>query len=288
MKTISLYCFFFFLFISCGGNKRNEEAARLIAQWQGKKIVFPENIVFTRYLTDTTDYRIPDSDYKVLIYVDSAGCTTCKVQLSKWKELIASVDSLTGREVPFLFFFHPKDYREMRYILKEVSFDLPVCIDIEDTLNKLNRFLPDAVYQTFLLNKENKVVLVGNPVYSVAMKDLYLKEIVDENSSQDGQLKTTVAADVTDVNMGNFQKQETKQAVFTLQNTGDHPLVIADVAVTCGCADVHFDKHPASPGESLKVTVDMTPKDGDFFSETITVKTNTREYIKLTIHGRSE
>jgi hypothetical protein len=87
--------------------------------------------------------------------------------------------------------------------------------------------------------------------------------------------------------MGNFEKQETKQAVFTLHNTGNHPLVIADVAVTCGCAAVSFDKHPAAPGETLKVVVDMTPKDSGFFSETVTVKTNTKEYLKLAIRGRS-
>jgi hypothetical protein len=167
MKTIALYTFLPLLFISCGGNRPKEEAARLVAEWQGREILFPENIVFTRNLTDTTDYRIPDSEYKVLIYVDSTGCTTCKLQLSKWKELIASVDSLTGGSVPFLFFLHSNNYREIRYVLKEVGFELPVCIDTEDALNRLNRFLPDAAYQTFLLNRENKVVLVGNPVYSV-------------------------------------------------------------------------------------------------------------------------
>jgi hypothetical protein len=63
--------------------------------------------------------------------------------------------------------------------------------------------------------------------------------------------------------------------------------VIADVAVTCGCAAVSFDKRPASPGEALRVVVDMTPKDSGFFSETITVKTNTKEYIQLTIRGQA-
>jgi hypothetical protein len=70
------------------------------------------------------------------------------------------------------------------------------------------------------------------------------------------------------------KKQETKQAAFSIQNTGNNPLVIADVAITCGCATVKFDKHPAVPNKTLKVIVDMTPKDSGFFNETITVKTN--------------
>ena len=175
----------------------------------------------------------------------------------------------------------------MRYILREVAFDLPVCVDTEDRLNKLNHFPADAAFQTFLLDRDNKVVIIGNPVYSVAMKDLYLKEISGQNPLPSEPVRTTVAVDATDIQMGNFRPKETRQAVFTLRNTGDHPLVIADVSATCGCASVIYDRHPASPGRSLRVVVDMTPKDSGFFSETITVKTNTKEYIQLTIRGQA-
>jgi hypothetical protein len=91
---------------------------RLVQEWQGKEIRFPKEITFTRFVTDTVDYQIPTSDYKVLIYVDSIGCTSCKLQLPKWRKLIARVDSLTGGTVPFLFFFQSKDDKELRYILR--------------------------------------------------------------------------------------------------------------------------------------------------------------------------
>jgi hypothetical protein len=275
-------------FFACAKERRKEDIARLVTEWQGKEIVFPGNMVFTRYLTDTTDYRIPESDYKVLIYVDSIGCTSCKLQLPKWKELIAYTDSLTQGQghIPFLFFFHPKDRKEINYLLKVDGFDIPVCIDTEDKLNKQNRFPSDMTFQTFLLDRENKVVVIGNPIHNLAVKELYLKRIGGQGDSEAGQVQTEATVDVTNIDMGAFKQSETKQAVFTLQNTGDNPLVIADIAVTCGCAAVSFDKHPAPPGQTLKVVVDMTPKDSGFFSETITVKTNTKEYIKLTIRGQ--
>jgi hypothetical protein len=143
-------------------------------------------------------------------------------------------------------------------------------------------------FQTFLLDRENKVAVIGNPVHNLAVKELYLKRIGGQNDdSEAGQVKTEATADVTNIDMGSFKPSETKQAVFTIRNTGDKPLAIADVAVTCGCAAVSFDKHPASPGKALRVVVDMTPKDSGFFSETITVKTNTKEYIRLTIRGQA-
>ncbi|MDR2811230.1 MAG: DUF1573 domain-containing protein [Tannerellaceae bacterium] len=288
MKTTNLHgILLFLLFISCGGDKKKEDVLRLVAEWQGKEIIFPKNIVFTRYLTDTTNFLIPESEYKVLIYVDSVGCTACKLQLSQWKELMAYTDSTSRGAVPFLFFIHSNNYWEMYYLLKEDNFDIPVCIDKEDELNKLNRFPSDTDFRTFLLDRENKIVVIGNPIQNLAVKELYLKRISGKNDSADIQIETSVAVDTSEIDMGTFGKSETKQAMFTLRNTGNSPLVIADVVVTCGCATIEFDKYPAAPSEVLKVVVNMTPKDSGFFSETITVKTNTKEYIKLIIRGQA-
>ncbi|GHU83897.1 hypothetical protein FACS189415_7270 [Bacteroidia bacterium] len=178
MKNTTLILLSLFL-VSChsADKKKKEEITRLVTEWQGKEIVFPKDIIFTRFATDTVDYQVSESEYKVLIYVDSVGCTSCKLQLLKWKELIAYTDSLTNGSVPFLFFFHPKDIRELRYLFKIDEFDLPICIDTEDELIRLNRFPVNMTFQTFLLNRDNEVVVIGNPIHNLSVKDLYLKQI---------------------------------------------------------------------------------------------------------------
>ena len=111
MKAFYLYILLIATtFFSCHNKQKEKEKQilQLVNEWQGKQIVFPENVVFTRYLTDTTDFQIPQSEYKVLIYVDSIGCTNCKLKLDKWKELIEYTDSVIQNKVPFLFFIHPK------------------------------------------------------------------------------------------------------------------------------------------------------------------------------------
>jgi hypothetical protein len=110
-RTISIFLVSLLL-VSCKENNKKVDITRLVTEWQGKEIVFPEDMVFTRYLTDTTDYRIPQSEYRVLVYVDSMGCTSCKLQLSRWKELIAYTDSLTGGTVPTSFSFIPRIIRK--------------------------------------------------------------------------------------------------------------------------------------------------------------------------------
>ena len=91
--------------LSACQDKQKEAITLLVKEWQGKQILFPENIVFTRFASDTTNFVIPTSDYKVLVFVDSIGCTSCKLQLSRWKEFIRYTDSISQKNIPFLFFF---------------------------------------------------------------------------------------------------------------------------------------------------------------------------------------
>ena len=293
MKTLNLIILVLLpIFFSCKNEQKEKEKqiAQLVSEWQGKQIVFPENSIFTRYLTDTTDYQIPQSEYKVLIYVDSIGCTSCKLQLHKWKELIEYTISVTQNKVPFLFFFHPKDAKEIRYLLKRDGFDHPICIDLDDRLNKLNKFPADMTFQTFLLDKNNKVAVLGNPVHNTAVKDLYLKQITGKDNPNKNIPKTIAKASQTDIDFGTFDKSEIKQTTIEVKNTGDSPLVIVDVSTTCGCTAATYDKRPAKPGESLRVQIKMTPKDTGFFDEVVTVRYNSinNQPVKVKIKGNAK
>ena len=66
--------------------------------------------------------------------------------------------------------------------LKTENFDYPVCIDEKDSINKLNHFPVEMRFQTLLLDKENKVLAIGNPVQNPKIKELYLKIISGESA----------------------------------------------------------------------------------------------------------
>lgn len=290
MKTLNLIILVLLpIFFSCKSEQKEKEKQimELVNEWQEKEIKFPDNLIFTRYLTDTTDFQIPQSEYKVLVYVDSTGCTSCKLQLHKWKELIEYADSETQGKVPFLFFFHPKDTKEIRYLLKRNGFDRPVYIDLDDRLNKLNKFPADMTFQTFLLDKNNKIVALGNPVHNTAVKDLYLKQITGKDNPNKNMPKTIAEATPLEIDFGTFDKSEIKEATIEVKNTGDSPLVIVDVSTTCGCTAATYDKRPAKPGEILRVGIKMTPKDTGFFDEVVTIKYNSinNQPVKVEIKG---
>jgi hypothetical protein len=287
-KTIPILLCCMLCLLSCKPkDNRKETLARLVTEWQGKTVVFPDSPVFTRFATDTVDYRIPASGYKVLVYVDSIGCTDCKLRLPKWKELIQTVDSLTGGAVPFLFFFHPEKTKEIQFLLKRDGFNLPVCIDLQDTLNRLNRFPAEMTFQTFLLDKDNKVVVIGNPVHNIPVKNLYLKQLAGVESAPASLPPTTAAAEPAEIDLGTFDKTEKRKAVFTITNTGSAPLVITGVTTSCGCTSATFEQSPAGPGEILRIEAEIHPEHTGYFEETITVTCNTESEMELIIKGQT-
>jgi len=252
------------LLTACKENNK-EKFALLVQEWQGKEIVFPQDMAFTRFVTEPVDYRIPDAEYKVLVYVDSVGCTSCKLQLPKWQELIAHVDSATNGNVPFIFVFQSKDDRELRYILKCDNFDRPVCIDRNNRFNSSNRFPQDITFQTFLLDKDNKVKVIGNPVHNLAVRDLYLKQITGMQY-QEALPKTTLETDKAEYDLGTVKEGTTKKQTVTVRNTGTSVFKLKGFTTSCDCTEATCDWKELQPGESGTVTVSYEAEQpGDFY-----------------------
>lgn len=265
------------LFFGCKENNQKKEVKRIVKEWQNKEVVFPPNLVFTKYGKDTLNFEIPPSSYKIIMYVDSIGCTSCKLQLHKWKKFISEVDSVTNGEVPILFFFHPKDLREISYLLKRDGIDIPVCIDINDDINTFNHFPSQQEFQTFLLNDENKVVFIGNPIHNIRIKEMYLKEISNNTyqiASEQSSRNTQITADNTEFDLGTIQKGNAKTVTVSIKNTGEFPFVIFDTRASCGCTNIMYDKKPIAPDSAAEISITYNADDIGHFNKTVSVYGN--------------
>ena len=276
-----------FILYSCT-DSRKKQYTDLLQDWMNREIQIPANSVFTVLARDTVDFPM-QADYKILTYVDSVGCLSCKLQLDRWKELMED-GGFSG--VDFLFFFSPEKMRDIVGTLRMEGFTHPVCIDRDKRLNRLNHFPADPTFQTFLLDKDNRVLAVGNPVHNPKVKELYLKIIRGETTSREEETpraQTTVEADRTEADMGRFDWQEKQTAEFVLKNTGRHPLVIFDTYASCGCTRVEYEGKPARPGDSLVLRVTYKADSPGYFRKEVTVRCNAEdEQLKLTVTGEAE
>ena len=80
-------------FSSCKKNKQKDDAVKIVAEWTGKEIKFPKGIPCTSMGKDTTCVDLYSNSYKILLYVDSLGCTSCRLKFPEWKKIISESDS---------------------------------------------------------------------------------------------------------------------------------------------------------------------------------------------------
>jgi hypothetical protein len=262
----------------------------LVKEWEGKEILFPESMVFTQSGIDTLDDHRSEPDYTIVSYIDSVGCTSCKLKFHRWLEIMHEMDSISGQPVPFLFIFHPKskrDLSELSYLMKRDNFSYPVWIDVEDTFNGMNKLPDNSVFHSFLIDKQNKMVAMGNPFENPKIKELYLNVLIGGESEQrqSGSDLTDISINQSVVDFGEFDWKASKEAIFRLNNKGKNRLVINDVVSSCGCISVVFPKAPVCPSNDLVITATYRAEKPEYFSKVLTVHANTKTPLRLTIRG---
>jgi hypothetical protein len=186
-----------------------------------------------------------------------------------------------------MFYFHPKTEEELLFILKHELFAYPVFFDKKNELDKLNNLPTNPLYQCFLLDKNNNVLIIGNPVYNQKIWELYQQTIIGEIS--ENILVTTVDVEQTKIELKDLKMGNTTEIVFMLKNTGAQPMIIQMVETSCGCTVANWEKQPIDLGENTKIKVKITPEEKGYFNKTITVHCNTEEgRILLKISGMVE
>lgn len=279
------------ILISCE-QSREKEIAKIMQEWVGREIIFPTDLVFTVEGVDTIiDEKEKHYEYTVVYYVDSVGCTSCKLQLPLWKAFIRDVEKFTPSTVGIRLILCPKDLNDLLYTLKYHNFKYPVCIDLDDSFNKVNHLSSIPDFQTFLLDKDNRIVAIGNPIHNAKIKELFLKIIGGETSAFIGNMSkvlTTVRINDKSADMGTFDWKQKQVIAFTLTNTGDNPLVIESIDTSCGCTSVEYEEEPGRPGENITLQVTYNAEKPGRFYKTITVFCNAEKSpIKLTVSGNA-
>ena len=297
-NQISLYFVFLCFLATCFmmsacKSKKQSAAEQMVLQWVDREIVFPSSVTCTLYGKDTYDKgcrALHDSEYKVLVYVDSAGCSDCRLKLHLWKDLMAESDSLCQGKIAFLYYLQPKLYasKEMEFLLRRNHFDYPVFIDYENQIGRQNELPVEPEYQCFLLDQHNRVILIGNPVLNPKMWKLYLSTVSGRGESA-AQSRTTIEVDKRMHDFGLIPRSQSSEAVFEIKNTGDHAFIIHRVHASCGCTRVDWDKRPIRVGGTTKIKVQYTPGQETSFLKSISVYGNMEKSpVLLNIKGNIE
>lgn len=283
MKLISVICLVS-LCLSCTNEYNKDTIANIVQEWQGREFKFPRKEVFSTSTEDTRPLNFVNK-YKIITYTDSIGCVPCRMQLKQWSRLANTLDSLTTSRVLVIKYVCPQNITDLKYDLTRDGYRHPVCIDLSDSLNKLNHFPDDERFRCFLLDENNRVILIGNPVQNPKIKDLYIRTICEKlNINYSPKAENTLHK-----NLGVFSQSETKTVQFEIKNPDKKILKIDSVFTSCECTKAKIDKTEILQNESAVLTVTYKPDGiGDFVRE-IYVKIHDEEKPKIfEIEGKIE
>lgn len=292
MKTtinLSIIAIFTFITLSCSQTtNRRAEAEKIITEWVGKTILLSDAISLSVYGKDTLLPDFYSTPYKILLYVDSIGCTSCKLKLYEWQHLIAESDTALTNKISFVFVFQPKSTDELINIFKRDWFDYPVYIDKNNEINQLNHFPEKPEYQCFLLNEQNIVLSVGNPAHNAQIWDLY-KQIITGKFHIENTTNTQVNVLNNVFQLNGVQPKIKYECIFRLKNSGSKPLVIANIRSSCGCTNVKWEKKPLESDSITEIKASIEIENSGYFEKTLSVFCNAENSpLTLKIKGNTK
>lgn len=287
MKVYCLYGLLIFLLLSCQESEE-KNISRLVKEWEGKEIVLPEECSFSDIEGNPCEAPSADAPFKIVYYVDSLGCMSCKLKLEEWKAFIQEVDSISEGKVSPFFYFHPKrtDLKELGFIIKSRDFSYPFCVDTLDLFNTKNQFPENDSFHAFLLDESNRVAVIGNPVLNPDIKDLYLQVVSGKEIEEIPAELTQISISERTLELGDIEFGKTIKRSVTIKNAGNKPLIIKDVVTSCECVKAKVSASSIRPEESAELMIEFTPDvTGECFRE-VYVFCNTEESpINIQIHG---
>ena len=129
---------------------------------------------------DTLFPDFADSELKLVAYSDSLACSACTIEgMFRWDNFIKDAQKYQG-QLKFYFLFSPnkEDAKTVQFALKANIFDYPIFIDSAGVFAKENPHLPkNPQLHTFLLDKNNKVILVGSPLNNPKIEEMFYKMV---------------------------------------------------------------------------------------------------------------
>ena len=273
------------MLIGCDSSKNINEKYN---SWIDREIRFPENIISIKLDEDDNCVEIDkfeNKSSKVFVYVGKEKCYRCELNFHGWNSFLAEVESLSGHSIDLLMYVQPKEVQAIYDIAKEERYKKLLFIDINGDIDNLNHFEKESQFRCFLLDENNRVVLIGNPVKNSKIKDLYIRTICERlNINYEKKAETN-----SQINLGTFSKDELKTAKFVIENSGNELLQIDTIYTSCECTTATIDKTEIKKGESAVLTITYTPDGtGNFYRE-VYVKINGVEQPKVfIIEGKSE
>lgn len=179
-KFINRYSILIIIFCFLFACKNKSEISIIVNKWQGKQFVLPDDSLMINTYRKNIN---PLSKKQKIVAVIDASCGVCVSELKDWEVFMKDIDT---NKVGFIFLLHSIDklmiFEKLNSSL--IHFSYPYFYDIRKMVICKNNIPENKLFQTFLLDSTNHVVLIGNPIRNNELATLYKSEIRKTISSK--------------------------------------------------------------------------------------------------------
>ena len=172
MKKVIFILLSILSLLSCQSEKRE---IKEIKEMYGREITFVKGYETLSTNDSLSIDSIMQKTIKVVSYIENFRCTDCTFKmLIDWKETI----DMLGEDVEYLIVIHAENKEELEISLKIQQIHIPIIYYQTDTFKRYNKLDVLARNRIFLLDKNNKIVSIGEPFSNDALFEVYKKNIV--------------------------------------------------------------------------------------------------------------
>jgi len=162
-----------FLLIACNNGAKQSPEADVIKRLIGKELIFTDNL-----LPETIEKKTPFSfelfrkkPLKIVAIIN-LDCGLCIESLNGWEEY------LKNKDITFILIVGGNDFEFFKALKNNESQIFENIFHDKNNIFEMTNKIPrETRFKTFLIDKDNKILLIGNPLFNKNIDKLYEKEI---------------------------------------------------------------------------------------------------------------
>lgn len=265
----------------------HENIERTVNDWIGRHLILPNDIGKFTTNGDSIDSYFPTERFNIVRYVGKEGCSSCKLHLSRYPEILKELSDSARCSVGFVCIVNPADMAEIRRILRRDNYaGLTMWIDETDTIKTLNQFPEIEALQTFLLDKDNKVLAIGDPAVNPRVMRLYTQILSNDTINPARLPYTILSVENDEIQIGKVAAGDTIHIPVRVKNVGHNEFILDKVITSCDCTTAELSTESIAPGESAMLTIHFSEPDaiGDFY-RVVDIFGNTEQELSIEFYG---
>lgn len=144
-----------------------------------KRLVIDKDQLYNIY-NPHVRYSSGDYDFLIVTYLAEDDCTGCQLKLFQWKNFISKCSKMCKNiKLELLIIISPQKTKEVQYELNAYQQKFAVYIDKNNSFSKRNN-LEQVIYpfRTFLVGRNDHVIVVGNPLVNNKIGNLMIKRML--------------------------------------------------------------------------------------------------------------